>query len=221
MAVKGGIKLKVVSANIGPTRVKASDLGKTLGKSITATVERGVRKMKKPMENTLNAVFEELKKQHSNRWTPTGLFGSRLESKLHRRTGKGLRSIRDSITVTENRKKGVVGSITAGDLSIHESGGVVRPTSGKYLAIPTIYVLTGTGRPRVSSPREWPNTFARRTENGHLFVFQRQRGNVIIPLYLLKRRVRIPPRLGLRKAVTKYLGYFRARAFDAMAKEIK
>lgn len=221
MAARGGIKIKVASANIGPTRVKTSDLGKTLGKNITATVERGVRKMKKPMEQTLNAVFDELKQRHSNRWTPSGLFGSYLEDRLHRRTGKGLRSIRDSISVKENRKKGVVGSITAGDMSIHESGGVVRPTSGKYLAIPTVYVLTATGRPRVSGPRDWPNTFARKTENGYLFIFQRQRGNVIIPLYLLKRRVRIPARLGLRKAVTKYLGYFRARAFDAMAKEIK
>lgn len=222
MAVKG-VKLKVATANIGPAKVTTKDLGKTLGKTITATVERGVRKMKRPMTDTLNKVFSELKAQHSNRWTPSGLFGSYNETSLHKRTGAGLKSIKDSITVKENRKKGVVGSITAGKMNIHESGGTLRPTSGKYLAIPTVYALSPLGKPLKGKegPTQWDNTFFRKTTNGHLFLFRRMRGNVIVPLYLMRKRVRIPPRLGLRKAVTKHLGYFRAKAFDALATEVK
>ena len=73
--------------------------------------------------------------------------------------------------------------------------------------------------PLQSSPRSWPNTFCTTSKAGNLIIFQK-RGTSIVPLYVLKTQVTIPPRLGMRKTLEAGVPYFVERAMDAMVKEV-
>jgi len=83
---------------------------------------------------------------------------------------------------------------------VHEYGETITPKRSSYLAVPLPAVLTPTGRPRFGySPRDWPNTRIQRSKAGNLFIVQDNEGHDPTPLYILKKSVYIPPRLGLRK----------------------
>lgn len=214
-------KIKVTTAKIGGRNVDPHELGGVMGRSITASVDRGVRGLSTPMKAILSDVYEELASRHSRRWSASGLFGSRSSTRLHKRSGAGLRSIKDSISIRYTGRQGIVGSITAGTMGIHEKGGTVT-AGGRYMAIPTVYAVGSRGNSS-RGPRDFPRTFIHRSRRGNLFVFQRVRGDSkrVTPLFLLKKRVRIAPRLGLQEAVRRHAGYFAAKATDAMLKEIE
>lgn len=100
---------------------------------------------------------------------------------------------------------------------IQEKGGVVRPVNSKYLAIPIGGAVTPAGVAK-GSPRDFKDTIVARSKAGNLIIFQKlgktksgkqrtrrfvragsdtaERSSVI-PLFLLKKEVTIPPRLGM------------------------
>ena len=80
-------------------------------------------------------------------------------------------------------------------LAIQEKGGTLRASSTEYLAIPLRAALSSSGVPLKPSPRDWGSTFVQRSRQGNLLIFLR-RGRQIIPLYLLRKEVHIPARLG-------------------------
>jgi len=83
---------------------------------------------------------------------------------------------------------------------VHEYGATITPKRSSYLAIPLDAVLTNTGRARFGySPRDWPDTRVHKTKTGQLFIVQDQPGEQLLPLYILKKSVYIPPRLQFRK----------------------
>lgn len=113
-------------------------------------------------------------------------------------------------TVSEDliRKRAVYGTFHQGNLilrlksdskyaAIHEFGGTIIPKRAQYLAIPLQAARTRAGVGR-GSPRMFNNTFVARSRNGNLIIFQNQ-GSRIVPLFVLKKEVRIPARMGLRK----------------------
>lgn len=69
---------------------------------------------------------------------------------------------------------------------ILETGGVIRPKKGKYLAIPIGEARTKSGVAR-GRPRDFANTFIRKG-----IIFQKYGKNSIRPLFILKKSVTIP-----------------------------
>ena len=83
----------------------------------------------------------------------------------------------------------------------HEFGATIRPKTAKFLTIPLPAAKTKAGRSR-GGARSFPNTFVRRSKAGNLILFQKL-GSRIIPLFVLKKMVKIPKRPWLKPAVTK------------------
>ena len=86
----------------------------------------------------------------------------------------------------------------------HEFGATITPKRAKYLTIPLRDAMTPGGVPRRAGARDWPNTFVYQAPSGQLFIAQGADEfdgdtDALILLYMLKRKVTIPARLGMRK----------------------
>jgi hypothetical protein len=111
----------------------------------------------------------------------------------------------------------VIGRISTARLSVHETGATIR-ARGKFLTLPLRAALDGRGISR-GPARSFQNTFVARSDRGNLIIFQRLGQDRVVPLFLLRRQVTIPPRLRLRETVAYESGYFLSKAITAMAKE--
>jgi hypothetical protein len=69
--------------------------------------------------------------------------------------------------------------------------------------------------------RDWDNTFVRMSRRGNLIIFRKDGVGRVVPLYLLKKSVRIPQRLGLEETVENNLPYFAEKALKAIEKELR
>ena len=170
-------------------------------KEVDAYISASPERAAGPIRAFLDRAYANLRRRHTTHWSRSiGLFGSRDNSgrKLHLRSGKGLRSIKDSINVAVTGS-GLEASMSAGDMSIHETGGTIKASRTKYLAIPTKFALDASGKDRRGGPRNYGGnrTFVNRSKSGSLFVFRRE-GKRIVPLYLLKSKIKINARLGLQ-----------------------
>ncbi|PIE12175.1 MAG: hypothetical protein CSA70_10550 [Rhodobacterales bacterium] len=94
-------------------------------------------------------------------------------------------------------------------------GGVIRARNATYMTIPLKAALKPDGTPRRVA-REWRNTRVIRSKRGVLLIVQR-RGRRDVPLYALKKQVRVRARLGLRKEMGKQQSVF----FREIAKYIR
>lgn len=199
------------------------DIQQAVERILTTTVTTGVRKTKDPTTRYLRRIYRALRKTHGDRFpTSSGLFGrDQSNPDLARRSGRGLKSIRESINVRYNGRMGVEGRISTGTMGIHETGGTIEAQNSEYLAIPTRYAMTSRGQPRKKSPRNWTNTFARKTRNGNLFIFRNEGKGNIIPLYLLKRYVYIPARLRLRETADDLAPTYVAELDAALSRALK
>ena len=160
----------------------------------------------------LDGVAKALAGRHSGAWP-----GGTGAQSLSKRSGVFVDSILKSVTVSGETFEAIQGTIGAGVpyAAIQEFGGTISPKNAKYLCIPLPAAMDGSGQPLRSSPRDWPNTFVKRSKAGNLLIFQK-RGTSIVPLYVLKSSVVIPARLGLRKTLDAGLPYFVERAMDRM-----
>lgn len=91
----------------------------------------------------------------------------------------------------------------------HEYGATIKPVRKQWLTIPLGAVKTPAGVAR-GRARDFQNTFFRRSKTGNLILFQK-RGERIIPLFVLKKQVKIPKRPYLDPAVRKSLGWITDR----------
>jgi hypothetical protein len=206
--------LQIRSITVEGRQVAPSRVGDAVVNAITATVDRGVKQLREPVMMMLLKVYDALEKKHSGTRTRVFPFGrSKRSMRLNRISGRGLDSIRNSIRVRMNGRQGMVGMISAGRMGIHEEGGTVRARNGRYLAIPTVYA------DGLSGPRDVDNGFFKRTRKGNLFLFERQ-GNSIKPMYLMKKSVKIKPRLGLAKTLEAHLPHFEAKLVAAFLRGI-
>jgi phage gpG-like protein len=173
--------------------------------------------LSREMKIFLDEVAKALAQRHSGAW-PSGAGPQTLS----RRSGGLVASILDSVRVTGATMDSVQGAIGSNKpyARIQEFGGTITPKKGKFLAIPLPAALDSNGLPLRSSPRDWPNAFCRRSKAGNLLIFQK-RGTMIIPLYVLKSSVTIPPRLGLKKTLDAGVPYFVDRAMDQMVKNLQ
>jgi len=123
-------------------------------------------------------------------WDPffgvTGASGDALGS----RSGDTRRSVTSEVVVAPSRLVGVVGSPSK-SLRFHEHGGSIK--GNPWLAIPLAAVQTKAGVAR-ATPRMFPMAFWFTSKAGRLFLAMRGRGGELIPLFLMKHKVRIRAR---------------------------
>ena len=171
--------------------------------------------LSKELREFLTQVVEAIVQRNSGGWP-----GGTTTTSLSKRDGKLMAAIEGSIEVHGETFDSIQGSIGAPGVvyaRIQELGGTIHAKNAKYLAIPLPAALDGSGMPLQSSPRDWPNTFCAKTKAGNLLIFQK-RGVTIVPLYVLKTSVTIPPRLNMRTTLQAGVGYFVDRAADAMVR---
>ena len=188
------------------------------GKAIQGDWERVPPILTRELEIFLKGVAARMTKDHSSPWP--GTVKSPLKN-LASRSGRALQSIRDSVRVegaTFDDIQGRIGGVHY--LKIQETGGTITPKKAQYLTVPLPAAMDGAGVPLKRSAREWDNTFVARSKNGNLLIFQR-RGKAVTPLYLLVKKVTIPPRLGMRQTLEVGKTYFVERAMKNMLKELR
>jgi len=84
---------------------------------------------------------------------------------------------------------------------LHETGGIVTDPGGGRLAVPLsarteMFTARGKLRPRFKRPRELKNVHPMRFKGQTFLARVTKRAQKILPLYVLKRMVRLKPRLG-------------------------
>jgi len=173
------------------------------------------------MRRALDKVYESLERKHGRPWplggAPFGTDSSR--QRLGRRSGRGLRSIKESINVSGDTNQ-AQGSISTGKLTVHETGAVITAKRAKYLALPMIQALDSRGLPRKAGPRAWRNTYVARSKKGNLIIFQKRTGGKVVPLYLLKKKVKMPARLKMGETFESMVPYFTAKAMRQIEKAL-
>ena len=97
--------------------------------------------------------------------------------------------------------------------NIHEVGGTIVPVNKQWLTIPFPAALTSAGVLRASA-RQWENTFIAK----HI-IFQK-RGKTIVPLFALKKSVKIPARRYMNKTLTEHGGKVFGIIMDSIKKQI-
>lgn len=163
----------------------------------------------------LDGVAQALVERHSGAW-PAGT----TENTLSKRSGSLLNTIVQSVNVEGQTFQTIRGTIGGSRIAaVQEFGATIRPKNAKFLTVPLPAALNSDGTPKKKSAREWQNTFVARSKAGNLIIFQRQ-GTQIVPLYVLKTSVKIPPRLGLRKTLEVGIPHFVDKSMDALVRAI-
>jgi hypothetical protein len=193
----------------------AADGLRALAQDISADFERAGPALRGELQFYLNAVALAMEKRHSSPWQP----GTSAPQHLYKRSGKLVQSIKDSVTVSGQKFDDIEGRIGSSLVyaNIQEYGGDIVPKNSKYLAIPLPAAMDSRGIPLMASPRDWANTFVAKSKAGNLLIFQKK-GKDIIPLYVLRSKVTIPPRLGLGDTLRTGASSFVDRAMTAMLK---
>ena len=121
--------------------------------------------------------------------------------KLAKRSGRALAALAKSAANPERVSTGTgETALIKGPfyLITHEEGRTIR---GKpWLTIPLPAAMNSNGTPKRRSARDWQNLviLGRKGKGSkQSIVIGQKRGGKVIPLYVLKRQVRIAPRLGL------------------------
>jgi hypothetical protein len=172
--------------------------------------------LKKELQLYIRAVADSLSQQHGGSWP-----GGTTKTTMSRRSGNTMKAIKRSVKVRGGQNINSIQGQIGGPswLGIHEYGGRIRVKRAKYLTIPLPPALDKRGVPKKKSAREWNNTFVRKSKKGNLLIFQK-RGRNIVPLYVLKKEVRIPARLNMKRSLLSHKDYFIDRAMDKAVKEL-
>lgn len=163
----------------------------------------------------VESVAEALVERHGTPWP-----GGTSAKSLSKRSGALVTELENSVKMRGKTFRGLQAYLVVGfPAVIHEFGATIKPKKAKYLTIPLPAALDSKGVPLKKSPREWGNTFVARSRAGNLIIFQ-NRGAHIVPLYVLRSSVTIPPRLGLRETVETGIPHFVERAMDQMVRHL-
>jgi hypothetical protein len=173
--------------------------------------------LRRELKNYLDTVAEAMAQRHGNPWP-----GGTTTSSLSRRSGALIAAIKDSVKITGTTFATIEGRIGVPLIygSVQESGATIRPKRAKYLTVPLPAALNPDGTPKKRGARDWDNTFVIRSKNGSLLIVQKV-GDQIVPLYVLRTEVTIPPRLQLGKTLQTGLPYFVDRSVEAMVNALR
>lgn len=174
------------------------------------------RTVSKNLKTFLTEVAQEIADRNSNPWP-----GGTTEKSVSKRSGRLVNAIVRSVKVSGTTLSTIEGTMGGPYYAtIQEFGATITPKSADFLAIPLPAALDDKGLPIRRKPRDWDNTFVARTRRGNLVIFQK-RLSQIVPLYVLKASVRIPPRLGMRRTLRENMPRFMERLADDMIAKMR
>ena len=170
-----------------------------LEKNLGYSLKDGHKEFSDELRRYLTDVADDLARYHSR-----ASKGEMHAVRLAKRSGRAARSIRQSVKVTGSSLETLRGKIGGiGYLKTHEFGATIRAKSANYLTIPLPAALHANGTPIHRSARQWQNTFVIKSKKGNLLIVRKVPGGKLLPLYVLKREVTIPPRLRMRETLAK------------------
>ena len=167
-----------------------------------------IDKLDEEVMGVIMRVFRRQSQSMANYIIIRHLTGGTTSDRLARRTGTLAKSTRPR--KVERKGKKVVGGVVLGTeyakVHVGEKGKVttIRPRRAQFLAIPLSAAKTAAGVPR-GRPRDFGNTFIQRSRRGNLLIFQKRLGS-IVPLFALKKEVRIPARVHLEEVASAFAG---------------
>jgi len=167
-----------------------------------------IDKLDEEVMGVIMRVFRRQSQSMANYIIIRHLTGGTTSDRLARRTGTLAKSTRPR--KVERKGKRVVGGVVLGTkyakVHVGEKGKVttIRPRRAQFLAIPLSAAKTAAGVPR-GRPRDFGNTFIQRSRRGNLLIFQKRLGG-IVPLFALKKEVRIPARVHLEEVASAFAG---------------
>lgn len=185
-------------------------------KELERSMDGAHKVVSKGMRKYLEGVSRSLTRRHGTPWP-----GGTTSRSLSKRSGRAVRSIQSSVRVkgkTLNTVEGRIGGVFY--LATHETGARITARKSKFLTIPLRAALNSDGTPKKKRARAWRNTFVAKSKKGNLIIFQK-RGGRIVPLYVLKRSVKIPPRLNMRSTLEAGIPFFVDQTLDALVKHIR
>lgn len=111
-------------------------------------------------------------------------------------------NLRRSIALTEPANMRAAITTSSKYARVHEYGGIIRPTTKKYLTVP-VNVTAAKMRKNTKDLRTLNLTFRKGSNPGHAFLFRTTKGKNARSelMFVLKRFVRLPARPFLRPAV--------------------
>ena len=192
--------------------------------ALAAELGRNVKLMPATLAKDLGKFLDEVRRalirRHSTPFNnPANVPATGATNLLSRRGG-----IRNIVTFARGARQGdlnrVVGEVVVPfPLSVHELGTTITPKRSQFLTIPLSAALDGRGIPIRPSARDWPRTFVKQSKRGNLLIFQRN-GATLVPLYLLKRSVQLPARLGAQATLNAGLDFFVDESIDRLARRL-
>lgn len=172
----------------------ADDTDKALNDAFKPIAKRVLRQY---MEGVVESVRQRVRTPYPAGTSPAGVFPGTLS----RRSGRLLAQLDDELIFVREAGQEVNVSFTLdGIAAVHETGATIRAKNARYLTIPLPAALNPNGTPKRPNARSWPNTFVQQSRKGNLLIFQKQANGQIVPLYVLKKSVKIPKRLAFREA---------------------
>lgn len=155
--------------------------------------------IKKWFRNFLTSIAEAQGTRHGKPWP-----GGTGSTTLSRRSGNLMASVRKSVRVSGNftdqggEIRGRIGSPLIYARAQEFGATIVAKNSPKkWLTIPLPAALDARGIMKLPKARDYPRTFVARSRRGNLIIFQKKGAKKIIPLFVLKKRVKLPPRMNL------------------------
>lgn len=189
-----------------------------LGRSFAESQRVLAPALRRELQTYLKAVRFSLLQRHSKPFVnPTNAPATGEDALLKRRGG--IRKIRTK-TKGGMRLDQVRGELMIPfPLSVHEDGTTITARRAKFLTIPLPAALDSRGVPLRRNARAWDKTFVQMSKRGNLLIFQR-RGTMLVPLYLLKKSVVLPPRLKAQETLRAGEDFFVDSAIDAMTTKL-
>ena len=207
-----------------PGFVEAADY---LEKLTNASIQRAIKRLTKDMSVVMNKVIAEVAGNMHEEWAGTNEFTGPGDLAIAVNNpgdaNFGLASIARSVEIkvgNSTESYMLEGKISTADLSVWETGGVIKPVNREYLSIPLDAAKVG-GRKMKMGARQWGKTFVATSRRGNLIVFRKESRQALTPLYLLRKEVTVPARLQMSRAVNNGLNYFEQRMLDAFAEELE
>lgn len=164
---------------------------------VVAELEADLLKLENALK--MNPAMREIFKRWAEQYATPALQES-ARTNLTVRTGKLSSRARAIAGGTRDRNfRLTVGAPYVPYALIHDTGGVITPKKSQYLTIP-VPGSPADVYPRKSA-RSFQDTFVSNKKSKKTRLIFQRKGNQIIPLFFLKKLVKVPPREWISKAM--------------------
>lgn len=189
-----------------------------LARDIGTSAQRLAPELAQELQRYLDEVRRALLRRHSKAFRNPQNAPATGEKDLLRRSG-GIRDVRVIVSSGADLSKVRGELVVPFPISVHEEGATITARRARFLTIPMPAALDSRGIPLRRRARDWTSTFVQRSRRGNLLIFQR-RGASIVPLYLLKRQVTLPPRLKAQQTLEAGQDFFVDEAIDRLTRRL-